>query len=147
MRRVAILLLVAGALACGTTDGSSPDALVPGTWGADGAAVMVTDSVVHVHIGCTFGNLPPGIMLDDAGRFTATGTYVLQAFPVAIGPELPAEFRGEVQERRLRLTVAVQDTVHGGAVTLGPVVVTLGRQPELGPCPICAAPAGNRLRE
>jgi hypothetical protein len=71
------------------------------------------------------------------GRFDVAGSYVLRAYPVQIGPELPARFVGEVRGDRLRLTVTVDDTVEKQMVTLGPVFVRLGVEPRLWPCPIC----------
>lgn len=142
--RIAMLLVGAmvGILACGNDSptGSTSGQLTLGTWGGTDAGVIVTDSVVHVHVGCTFGDMPPGIVVDDRGRFTVDGSYVLRAYPVVMGPRLPAQFSGQVIGRRLTLAVAVNDTTTGRVVALGPVTVTLGKEPQMGPCPICAAP-------
>lgn len=70
--------------------------LAKGIWGADRSAVEVTSTGSHVTIDCTFGDMPAGISLDDDGRFTADGSYVLRAFPVLVGPPLPAQFSGQV---------------------------------------------------
>jgi hypothetical protein len=102
--------------------------------------VIVADSVTHVHIGCTFGDVTGPIELDSDGRFTINGSYVLRAYPVAIGPSLPAQFSGQVTGRTLTLAVAVNDTVDKRVVALGPVTVTQGAEPQLGPCPICRIP-------
>lgn len=130
------------ALACAATNVADPlpGELARGTWGGENAFVMVTDSVTHVHIGCTFGNLPAIVPLDAQGRFTLNGSYVLRAYPVYIGPELPAQFSGQVVGRALTLAVAVNDTVAKEVVALGPVTVVHGREPNMGPCPICVAP-------
>jgi hypothetical protein len=114
--------------------------LAIGTWGGDDAGVIVTDSVTHVHLGCTLGDIPSRPVADADGRFTVEGTYVLKAFPVQVGPRLPAQFAGRVTGRTLTLSVAVHDTTEGKVVALGPVTVRLGREPRLGPCPICRAP-------
>lgn len=111
-----------------------------GTWGGDNAGLIVTDSVTHAHIGCTFGDLPPGIAIDDEGRFTADGSWVLRAFPIVVGPSLPAQLSGRLVGRRITFAVAVNDTVEKKVVSLGPVTVELGREPQLGPCPICRVP-------
>lgn len=118
--------------------------LALGTWGGDGAGVIATDSVTHVHIGCTFGDMPGLIQLDSEGRFAIDGTYVLDAYPVAVGPSFPAQFSGRVRGRTLTVAVAVNDTVAGRVVALGPVEVTFGRTPEMGPCPICVVPRPPR---
>ena len=111
-----------------------------GTWGADNAGVIVTDSVAHVHVGCTFGDWPPGVVLDADGRFTVDGSYVLRAYPVMIGPRLPAQFSGRVVGTTMTVAIAVNDTVEKKVVALGPITVVLGRAPTMGPCPICLSP-------
>jgi hypothetical protein len=90
-----------------------------------------------VHINCTFGNFRVPVTVDERGRFSVAGTYVLRAYPVVVGPELPAQFSGEIDGSRLTLTVAVNDTVEKKAVQLGPVVVFRGALPRLDHCPIC----------
>jgi hypothetical protein len=135
--------LAGAALACVESGPLPPpgDTLSIGTWGSSNAGVIVTDSAVHVHVGCTFGDMPGDVPLDAEGRFTVDGTYVLRAYPVMVGPELPAQFSGRVVGRTLTLVVAVNDTVEKTVVALGPITVTFGRTPLMGPCPICRAPA------
>jgi len=136
MRVSAAMLLLAG---CASGPLPPDDrTLAAGTWGGENAGVIVSDATVHVHLGCTVGDFPGPVSLDAGGRFTAAGAYVLQAFPVQQGPRLPAQFSGRVRRGILTLAIAVQDTVAGRLVALGPVSVALGRTPELGPCPICA---------
>ena len=74
------------------------------------------------------------------GRFTVDGSYMLRAYPVAVGPTVPAQFSGQVVGATLTLAVAVDDTVENQLVSLGPVTVTHGREPEMAPCPICRVP-------
>ena len=114
--------------------------LALGTWGGENSGVIVTDSASHVHVGCTFGDMPGGIQLDAAGRFTIDGSYVLRAYPVQVGPSLPAQFSGRVSGGTLSLAIAVNDTVEKRVVALGPITVVFGRDPQMGPCPICRAP-------
>ena len=114
--------------------------LAVGTWGGDNSGVIVTDSAVHVHVGCTFGDLSGPVELDADGRFTVDGSYVLRAYPVQTGPSLPAQFSGRVSGRTLTLAIAVHDTVERKLVALGPITVVHGREPEMGPCPICRVP-------
>lgn len=118
----------------------SDGVLAAGTWGGDNSGVVVTDSAVHVHVGCTFGDMPGNVQLDATGRFTIDGSYVLRAYPVQIGPSLPAQFSGRVVGRTLTLAIAVNDTVEKKVVALGPITVVYGHDPEMGPCPICRAP-------
>ena len=161
-RRIAILLsprrgialtlfaVLAGAVGLATCDSDSfvgppPTELAGGTWGGDRAGVIVNDSVAHVHIGCTYGDFPAPIALDAETRFSVSGQYLLRAYPVAIGPSMPAQFAGVVRGKELTLTVAVNDTIEKKLVVLGPVTVVFGREPSMGPCPICADPADSRL--
>ena len=55
---------------------------------------------------------------------------------VARGPDHPARFTGSTDGHVMTLTVTLTDT----AVTLGPVVLELGKEPQMGPCPICRKP-------
>ena len=110
-----LCLALAVNAACSDSGASGPaptgGRLARGTWGGDNAAVIATDSVTHVHVGCTFGDMPPRVMLDKDGRFTIDGTFVLRAYPVLVGPTLPAQFSGQVNGRTLTFAVAVNDTV------------------------------------
>jgi hypothetical protein len=133
----AIAVLVAG---CVSAEPSAPDdELAVGTWGGDNAGVIVSDSVAHVHVGCTYGNFRLPFDLDAEGGFDVSGEYVLRAYPVAVGPPLPARFKGTVRRDELTFTVTVNDTVARQTVVLGPATARLGREPRMGPCPICAA--------
>jgi hypothetical protein len=133
------LVLVIATAGCG---GESPSesletVLSEGTWGGDDVGLIVNDVVAHVHFGCTFGDFPLPLALDEDDRFNLAGEYLLRAFPVAVGPPLPARLSGVVQGRRITLTVAVNDTVENRLVLLGPATVVYGREAEMGPCPIC----------
>jgi hypothetical protein len=136
-----LALTVAGACSVFTSSSESiPDHLAAGTWGASGIGVIVGESLVHVHFGCTLGDFPRPTVLDSLGRFNVAGTYVLRAYPVQMGPSLPARFSGVVRGNRLTLSVAVDDTVEKRLVVLGPTTITLGVTPVMGPCPICVKP-------
>lgn len=74
---------------------------------------------------------------DLAGAFDVSGSYMLRAYPVAVGPTVPARFRGTVTGNVATITATIDDTVQHLTVVKGPVVVTLGETPRLGPCPIC----------
>ena len=144
MRHRVLLLLVLTLIGAGCSDAGpfvpAGGALPLGTWGGDGAGLIVTDSVTHAHVGCTFGDFPAGITVDDQGRFTADGSWVLRAYPILVGPSLPAQMSGRVTGRSLTFAVAVDDTVEKRVVSLGPVTVVFDRPPDLGPCPICRVP-------
>jgi len=139
--RILVLTLVGAALTVAACSGQSvtgsAHVLTPGTWGGENAGAILDDTVAHVHIGCTLGNFPLPTAVDDQGRFSADGTYTLRAYPIAVGPELPAVFTGVVTGSVLTLSVAVDDTVEKKLVPLGPVTVVLGREPRMQACPIC----------
>jgi hypothetical protein len=135
----------AAVLACQEDAPLPPGQLVAtGTWGGEDAGLIVQQSQAHAHIGCTFGDFAAPIALARDGRFTAEGSYVLRAYPVAVGPPLPATFSGVVRGQELTLGVVVNDTVADEHVVLGPVSLVLGRDPRMGPCPICLEPAAMR---
>lgn len=117
--------------------------LAIGTWGGDNAGAIVTDTIAHFHIGCTFGDVKGRISLDAAGDFSVAGSYMLHAYPVAVGPTMPAQFHGNVNGSTLTLSVSVNDTIEHKTVILGPAKMTFGKEPQMGPCPICRTP-GDR---
>jgi hypothetical protein len=112
--RLGAAALLAAATSCAVFTDSTPAPareLEVGTWGGLGLAAIVSDSQVHVHFGCTIGEFVRPTRLDSAGRFVVDGRYVIRAFPVQLGPSLPARFTGLVRGRQLTLSVAVDDTV------------------------------------
>jgi hypothetical protein len=138
---LAVLAMVSVLVRCDSASSiDTPDDIAAGTWGGDKVGLIVEAAIAHVHIGCTFGDFPAPILLDDEHRFSVSGDYLLRAYPVAIGPTMPAQFAGVLHGRTLTMTVAVNDTVEKKLVVLGPVTVTLDREPNLGPCPICKKP-------
>jgi hypothetical protein len=128
--------------ACQRSSDSLPpaDEIAEGTWGTDGAGLIVQEGAAHLHIGCTFGDFALPVALDGEGRFSVAGSYMLRAYPVAVGPSLPAAFSGLVRGKVLTVAVTVNDTTRSESVTLGPVTLELGREPRMGPCPICRVP-------
>lgn len=134
----AAIALVALGARCPSDDPTSPDGnLLTGTWGGENVSLMVEQDVAHVHVGCTNGDFTAPLAVDANGRVNVAGSYVLRAYPIQVGPSLPAQLAGVLSGRQLTFTVAVNDTVEKKLVVLGPVMVTLGRDPRMGPCPIC----------
>jgi hypothetical protein len=140
----AVVLALSGAT-CGSNDPTSPDGnLLTGTWGGENVSMVVEDAIAHVHIGCTNGDFTAPIAVDVDGNVTIEGSYVLRAYPIQVGPSLPAVLDGVTSGRTLTFTVAVNDTVEKKLVVLGPVSVTFEREPRMGPCPICVRPRALR---
>ena len=142
MRRALIgyaaVAVVALGASCPGEDPTSPEGnLLTGTWGGENVSLMIEQDVAHVHVGCTNGDFSAPLAVDADGRVSVPGSYVLRAYPIQVGPSLPAQFAGLLSRRQLTFTVAVNDTVEKKLVVLGPVTVTLGRDPRMGPCPIC----------
>ena len=149
------LVLLAGtlAIACssGPTLGPVDGELPLGTWGGDSSGMIVSDTSMHLHVGCTFGDVSGRIKLGDDGSFDVVGSYMLHAYPVAVGPTDPARFTGKVIGATATVIATIEDTAQHQTVVHGPVVVSLGVTPRLGPCPICARPVitksvGARIR-
>jgi hypothetical protein len=138
MMRVRIALslaAIASVAACYGTP-AAPITEIVGTWGGDNAGLIVTDSTVHVHIGCTLGDARGPVRPDADGRFEALGTYNVDAYPIDRGITHPARFTGRIVGQSMTLTVTLTDT----ARQLGPVTLTYGKEPQMGPCPICRKP-------
>ena len=127
-------------LACSAT--SPPITQVVGTWGGDDAGLIVSNTDVHVHVGCTLGDAVGPIRTDPNGRFEAIGTYNVDAYPVDRGILHPASFKGQIIGQTLTLTISLTDT----ARVIGPVTLIYGREPKMAACPICRTPKGMRDR-
>jgi hypothetical protein len=78
------------------------------------------------------------------GSFEVVGNYTLHAFPILVGPTDPARFTGKISGATVTVTATIDDTAQHQTVVHGPVVVSLGVTPRLGPCPICARPVITR---
>ncbi len=151
MRRpiIAFAPVIAALLSCSAP--SSPAAIVGalplGNWGGDSAAMIVSDTAMHIHVGCTYGDVSGQIQIDPSGNFDVQGNYTLRAFPIAVGPTVPAEFVGHVTGANggtATVTVTVNDTVAHQTVVRGPVIVVLDQTPKLMPCPVCRRPIITR---
>ena len=138
--RVAVCIAVTLA-ACATEGVTPPDVekLAVGTWGGDNVGILVSDTTAHVHIGCTNGYFRGPIRLTQF-RFEAQGYYYPRVHPVAVGPAVPARIMGSVTGNVVNFTVIVDDTVEKKTTTLGPNSATFGKDPRMGPCPICENP-------
>jgi hypothetical protein len=132
----AIVVLLLGCSGTGANLFPFSGKLTVGTWGGEAAGMIVSDTSMHLHIGCTYGDVS-GRVAVTSGAFDVSGSYMLRAYPVAVGPTVPARFTGTVTGIVATITATIDDTVQHQTVVKGPVVVTLGETPQLGPCPIC----------
>ena len=132
MARTYLVLSLTALVAC-TTTSVDPITDINGTWGGDNAGLIATDTVAHVHIGCTLGYAKTPITVRPDGSFEATGTYNVDAFPIDRGIIHPARFTGRISGKTMTLTVELTDDGR----QLGPVSLVLGKEPAMGPCPIC----------
>ncbi len=139
MTRITAILLGVAAIAC-TAATSTPITEVAGTWGGDNAGMIVSGTDAHVHIGCTLGDAVGPIHPDTDGRFEVSGTYNVDAYPVDRGITHPASFTGRIVGETMTLTVTLTDN----ARVLGPVTLIYGKEPKMGPCPICRVPRKSR---
>ena len=127
------------ALAC-YSGPAAPVTEITGTWGGDDAGLIAADTSAHVHIGCTLGDTNSPIRPGSDGRFDTSGTYNVDAYPIDRGIVHPARFTGRVEGEKLVLTVTLTDN----SQQLGPVTLVHGKEPRMGPCPICRKP-GERV--
>jgi len=145
---VALIAFTALTASCsGGTTGVPADHLIPlGTWGGEGGGLIVGDTSMHLHVGCTYGDVSGRVPVDAEGRFDVAGSYMLRAYPITVGPTVPARFTGHIDGDRITITATVDDTVTHQTVVRGPVQLTLGEDPKLGPCPICRRPTVRAIR-
>src|SRR5690349_12658241 len=99
-----------------------------GTWGGDAAGMIVSDTSMHLQIGCTYGDISCRVAV-TGGAYDVRGSYMLRAYPIAVGPTVPARFTGQVTGNVATITATIDDTVQHQTVVKGPVVVTLGETP------------------
>jgi len=141
-----LFLLAIPVLACSSSPTLGPvdGELALGTWGGDSAGMIVSDTALHLHVGCTFGDVSGRVHVNADGSFEVVGNYTLHAYPILVGPTDPARFTGKVSGATATVTAIIDDTAQHQTVVHGPVVVSLGVTPRLGPCPICARPVITR---
>jgi hypothetical protein len=141
-------MLIVGAVATISLSCSSSGSGLPpsdgfialGTWGGDSGGMIVGDTALHLHIACTYGDVSGRVPIGSDGQFDVTGSYMLRAYPIAVGPAVPARFVGHLDGATITVTAIVNDTVEHKTVVRGPVTVKFGDTPRLGPCPICRRP-------
>ncbi len=136
-RRLAIAavisLAVAGGAACSTK--ILLQTTVPtGTWGGQGAQLVVAPSSSTIQFDCAHGTLDSPIQLDRNGRFDVSGFFVQEhGGPVQAGgaeDRHGARFSGSTDGARLTLSITVADL----NLDLGPFLVVRGATAHLTRC-------------
>ena len=77
-------ILSLAVVACSSSRTSAPpaDGLLPlGNWGGQGAGMIVSDTAMHLHVGCTFGDASGRIALNSNGQFDVAGSYMAFFIP------------------------------------------------------------------
>ena len=117
-----------------------------GTWGGENSGMIVSDTAMHLHVGCTYGDVSGRIPL--SARRTVRRRRQLSAARVSDRDRAndAGSIRWARRRRKATVTVTVNDTVEHKSVVLGPVVVTWGTEPKMGPCPICRRPIVTQRR-
>ena len=141
---IAVAAILAAACASGDNLPPYDGYIALGTWGGDNSGMIVSDTAMHLHVGCTFGDVSGRIAATTSGDFDVAGSYMPRAFPVQVGPSVPARFVGHLDGDIYSITVTVTDTIAHQTVVYGPVKVKFGDEPQMGPCPICRRPIHTR---
>jgi hypothetical protein len=133
--------IVTACSAAPTTTVPPFDGNIPlGSWGGENTGMIVSDTAMHLHIGCTYGDVSGRVPVAAGGQFDVAGSYMLRAYPIAVGPAVPARFTGRLDGAKITITATVDDTVRDTTVVLGPVTLAYGAEAKMGPCPICRRP-------
>src|SRR5437016_4717088 len=99
------------------------------------ASLRTTRARTSTSVAPTATSISRSFQIAD-GRFDVPREQNITAHPVDRGIVHPARFRGRILGSSLTLTIQLTDTT----VTLGPVLLTFGKEPRMGPCPICRRP-------
>ena len=118
VRSVVCTLGFAFALACASPTAPSAE----GTWGGTEASLTLSRSGGQVGYQCGAGTIDSTWILNDEGRFTATGQHYFGGGPEPIQgrPPHPATYVGHVSGASMVFTVTLTDL----AQTLGPFHLT-----------------------
>ncbi len=110
---IASALVLTATVAC-RGDPPFPGGRIPaGAWGGDHALLLVSDSGAVLEFDCAAGAIPGVLGVDDDGRFTWAGSYVVgHGGPIRQDepPDVrPAAYLGETNGRAMTLRVHVND--------------------------------------
>ena len=69
------------------------------------------------------------------------GSYMMRAYPIAVGLAVPAHFSVQLTGNALTAIATVHDTAQKKTVVRGPMTLMLGVEPRTANCPICRSPS------
>jgi hypothetical protein len=112
--RTRILILLVG---CVITAAQCPNGVagtvVTGSWGGQHIGLTATANASEIEYDCAAGTIDGPIVLDGAGRFTATGTHTIgHGGPMRIDevPDThPARYAGRIRGNTMELHVTLTD--------------------------------------
>lgn len=111
MQRRALLLLVAGSVACLEPNGPG---LVTGDWGGDHLGLIATAAGADLEYDCATGRISEPIRSDRSGHFSVIGEhYPGHGGPIRVDEEQvkrPARYDGTVHGDIMTLTVTLTDS-------------------------------------
>ena len=107
--------LVAAAATVGPgPSGGDTQRIAPGTWGANGIAMEVTESGARIEYDCARGTIDGPLVLDADGRFDVRGRHFREhGGPVREGEDSsgqPVRYTGRVTGDTMTLTVTPEGT-------------------------------------
>jgi hypothetical protein len=108
-----LLLLAASFATAAQCPNGVAGTVVTGSWGGQHIGLTATAGASQIEYDCAAGTIDGPIVLDGAGRFTATGTHTIgHGGPMRIDevPDThPARYDGRIRGNRMELSVALTD--------------------------------------
>lgn len=138
-RALLLSSLVSAFAACGQTYdpvAPTPTELTFGDWGGAQADVNTGSAATHVTLGCSFGDFPGSIAIDQTGHFSVQGSWNRSSGPIQLNGNMPAVMSGQVVGNSLSFAIAVNDTIAKQLSSLGPAYVVFGQQATVTICPV-----------
>jgi|ERR1051325_8142707 hypothetical protein len=130
--RHTISVAALGLALAGCTATTAPGPL-SGQWGGPHAGLVIADDSAHLEFDCAAGSIAGPVLLDRAGHFSQTGSYVRGGGPVPIDDSTraePARFAGQVRGDTMDLTVTLLE----GGTAVGPYTLIRGGNPRVFKC-------------
>jgi hypothetical protein len=108
-----MVLVLAAAVTAAQCPSNVAGTVITGSWGGNHIGLTATADSSLIEYDCAAGRIAGPIVLDQAGRFSATGSHTVgHGGPVRIGevPDVhPARYDGRIQGNRMELRVILTD--------------------------------------